>query len=361
MRRPERTVRLVGVNNGRRRGQHRTGQVMVGDDHRNALRRCVGNALKTADAAVDGDDQVRLLGRRQIDQRRRQAVAHPESVGHHKIYMPGTEHPQPAHRHGHPGGAVTVIVAGHHDALLVADGGRDQGRRLIDATKFGGQQSRQTGVRRLVGTHAAMPVEPVDQWVQAGHGAVFGNPRHPSTQLHQGAMRSSSASTSVAAVRSLVASASAIHPEMSGPLSSASFSHARTTSAGSEPIVPRSAAVRRSTSLASAPLALEGHGDIPAITDWVPDLSPANNYFGIWAPADTPAEVFATMDKVWAETVANSDALKAYAAGRGAFVEPSYGDDAQAATAPMISQNAWLLFDAQKAPNDPEDFGIARP
>ncbi len=113
--------------------------------------------------------------------------------------------------------------------------------------------------------------------------------------------------------------------------------------------------------LASAPLTLEGYGDIPAVTDWLPDLQTANNYFGIWAPADTPAEVFATMDKVWSETIANSQALKDYAAGRGAFFDPSMGEAAQEAAAPMISQNAWLLFDAKKAGNNPGDLGIPRP
>lgn len=108
-------------------------------------------------------------------------------------------------------------------------------------------------------------------------------------------------------------------------------------------------------------MTLEGYGEIPPITNWIPDLTPANNYFGIWAPADTPAEVFATMDKAWDEVVANSQALKDYAAGRGAFFDPSYGDAAQEAAAPMISQNAWLLWDGQKAQNNPEDFGIPRP
>lgn len=113
--------------------------------------------------------------------------------------------------------------------------------------------------------------------------------------------------------------------------------------------------------LATAPLELEGYGEIPAITDWLPELKPANNYFGIWTPADVPAEVLATMDKIWSETIANSAALKEYAAGRGAFFDPSMGDDAQAAAAPMISQNAWMLYDAQKAPNNPEELGIPRP
>ncbi|MBT0959438.1 tripartite tricarboxylate transporter substrate binding protein [Alphaproteobacteria bacterium KMM 3653] len=123
----------------------------------------------------------------------------------------------------------------------------------------------------------------------------------------------------------------------------------------------RGTRIRPLAVLASAPLELEGYGEIPPITNWAPDLKPANNYFGIWAPADTPAEVLATMDKIWTETISNSAALKEYAAGRGAFFDPSTGDAAQAAAAPMISQNAWMLYDAKKAENSPEAFGIPRP
>lgn len=113
--------------------------------------------------------------------------------------------------------------------------------------------------------------------------------------------------------------------------------------------------------LATAPLELQDYGAIPAITDWLSDIKPANNYFGIWAPADVPAEVFETMDAVWADAVSNSDALKEYAAGRGAFFDPSYGDAAQEAALPMLRMNTYLLWDAKKAKNNPADFGIERP
>lgn len=113
--------------------------------------------------------------------------------------------------------------------------------------------------------------------------------------------------------------------------------------------------------LADAPLNLEGYGEIPAVTDWASDVQTANNYFGIWAPADVPDEVFATMDQVWDEVIANSDALQEYAANRGAFFDPSYGDEAQAAARPILRQNAWLLWDGGQAETNPEEFGIARP
>jgi hypothetical protein len=37
--------------------------------------------------------------------------------------------------------------------------------------------------------------------------------------------------------------------------------------------------------------------------------------------------VFATMDQIWAEKIANSKALQDYAAERGALSTPYYGED----------------------------------
>ena len=113
--------------------------------------------------------------------------------------------------------------------------------------------------------------------------------------------------------------------------------------------------------VAEAPLEIDGYGTVPAITDWLPDVQTANNYFGIWAPADTPAEVFDTMDQVWADVISGSEALQDYAAQRGAFFDPSSGDDAQAAARPMLRQNAWMLFDSGQAASDPSEYGIERP
>jgi tripartite-type tricarboxylate transporter receptor subunit TctC len=113
--------------------------------------------------------------------------------------------------------------------------------------------------------------------------------------------------------------------------------------------------------LAADPLDLAGHGEIPSITEWVPEIAVANNYFGIWAPADVPDEVFETMDQIWEDVIADSEALREYAADRGAFFDPSYGDEAQEAARPILRQNVWLLFDAGQAPIDPSEFGIERP
>jgi tripartite-type tricarboxylate transporter receptor subunit TctC len=113
--------------------------------------------------------------------------------------------------------------------------------------------------------------------------------------------------------------------------------------------------------LSTEPLELTGYGTIPPVTKWVPEISLADNYFGIWAPKDLPEEVFATMDQVWAEKVASSKALADYAAERGARFTPYYGDDAHERATGMVRQNAWLLYEAGKAPNDPSQFGIEKP
>jgi tripartite-type tricarboxylate transporter receptor subunit TctC len=123
----------------------------------------------------------------------------------------------------------------------------------------------------------------------------------------------------------------------------------------------RAGRIRPLAVIGNEPLELTGHGTIPPMTQWVPDITFATNYFGIWAPKDVPPEVFQTMDQVWQEKIANSEALKQYAADRGALFTPLYGEEAHDEAMGMVSQNAWLLFEAGKAPNEPTQFGIERP
>lgn len=113
--------------------------------------------------------------------------------------------------------------------------------------------------------------------------------------------------------------------------------------------------------IADQPLELEGFGTISAVTDWLPEVSSAPNYFGIYVPADAPAEVLDAMDKVWAERIATSEVLIKHAAERGALFNPAYGDEAVAAATPFLSINAWQQFESGAAPNDPSEFGIPRP
>ncbi|MDF1586119.1 Bug family tripartite tricarboxylate transporter substrate binding protein [Marinimicrococcus flavescens] len=108
-------------------------------------------------------------------------------------------------------------------------------------------------------------------------------------------------------------------------------------------------------------LELEGHGTIPPITDTVEGIKAATNYFGIWAPKGVPEEVVQTMEAVWKNEIASSEALKKYAANRGALFTPYYGEEAKERAMGMVSSNAWTLFEGGKAKESPEKFGIPRP
>jgi hypothetical protein len=85
------------------------------------------------------------------------------------------------------------------------------------------------------------------------------------------------------------------------------------------------------------------------------------NYFGIFIPKGVPPDVVATLEKLWAENIASNDALRKYAASRGALFGPVAGDAAQKAALPAVQANAWLMFDGGKAKVSPDTVGIARP
>jgi tripartite-type tricarboxylate transporter receptor subunit TctC len=109
------------------------------------------------------------------------------------------------------------------------------------------------------------------------------------------------------------------------------------------------------------PVELEGFGTIPPITQSIPSFRAATNYFGIFVPKGVPAEVTATLEKIWAEKIANSAALKQYAVSRGAVFAPSAGEEAQKRAMPAIQANSWLMFDAGKAKVSPDTVGIPKP
>ncbi|MEZ5783785.1 MAG: tripartite tricarboxylate transporter substrate binding protein [Rhizobiaceae bacterium] len=113
--------------------------------------------------------------------------------------------------------------------------------------------------------------------------------------------------------------------------------------------------------IADQPLELEGFGTVPAVTDWLPNVKSAPNYFGIYIPADAPKEVLDTMDKVWGDKIKNSEVLKKHAAERGALFNPAFGDAAVTAAKPYLSINAWQQFESGAAPNDPSQFDIPKP
>ena len=109
------------------------------------------------------------------------------------------------------------------------------------------------------------------------------------------------------------------------------------------------------------PLTLEGYGTIPAMTDFVPKFSEPTNYFGIFVPKGVPQEVVDTLNKLWAEKMPKSEALRKYAENRGALFAPATGEEAQKLVFPAIQANAWTLQESGKAKVSPDTVGIPKP
>ena len=93
-------------------------------------------------------------------------------------------------------------------------------------------------------------------------------------------------------------------------------------------------------------------------TEWLPDMALAPDYFGIFIPAGVPPEVVATVDKIWAEKVTTSEALKTYAETFGAVFAPSYGEEARALAMPVVILEACSSVERGESVKDPIEIGI---
>ncbi len=119
--------------------------------------------------------------------------------------------------------------------------------------------------------------------------------------------------------------------------------------------------LRPLATVSDKPLELEGYGTIPPLSNTLPGFTAPANYFGIFIPKGVPDDVVKTVEKIWTEQIAKSEALKKYAASRGALFAPSYGDAAQKAVFPAVQANAWMLFETGKTKVSPDSVGIPRP
>lgn len=119
--------------------------------------------------------------------------------------------------------------------------------------------------------------------------------------------------------------------------------------------------LRPLATVSDKPLELEGYGVIPPLSQTLPGFTAPANYFGIFIPKGVPDEVVKTVERIWADNIAKSEALKKYATSRGALFAPQYGEAAQKAVFPAIQANAWLLFDGGKAKVSPDTVGIPKP
>lgn len=113
--------------------------------------------------------------------------------------------------------------------------------------------------------------------------------------------------------------------------------------------------------LSDKPIPLTGHGNIPPITQWIPNMQAPLNYFGIWIPKKAPPEVVKTMEEAWKNKIAKSDALKTYADARSALYSPITGQEAYDGAFKMVRQTAWIYHNAGKSKVSPDTVGIPKP
>jgi len=123
----------------------------------------------------------------------------------------------------------------------------------------------------------------------------------------------------------------------------------------------RAGKLRALAVLSDQPLVVEGLDSIPPITDWLPEMPIAADYFGVFIPVGAPQEVYDTVAKVWEEHVMISPELQSYASDRGAVFAPSYGEKALEVAMPVVIAEACARVTRGEAIVDPSDIGIECP
>jgi tripartite-type tricarboxylate transporter receptor subunit TctC len=112
--------------------------------------------------------------------------------------------------------------------------------------------------------------------------------------------------------------------------------------------------------VADQPIAIEGFGTVPPITQWLKSFPQVTTAFGVFIPKGVPAEVVATMDQLWAERIAGSEKIRQYAQSRGALFTPASGRKAHDIVWPTVVEDAYLLQEIGMAKASPESLGIKR-
>lgn len=120
----------------------------------------------------------------------------------------------------------------------------------------------------------------------------------------------------------------------------------------------RAGRIRPLAVMSTKPLKIEGVPEIPPITKAIPGFPATDNYFGIFVPAGVPDAMLRTLDKIWDDKIAKSEALQKYASSRGAAVAVVRGEEAKKAVMPAIQEFAWGLWERKEAKVDPKSVGI---
>lgn len=117
--------------------------------------------------------------------------------------------------------------------------------------------------------------------------------------------------------------------------------------------------LRPIAAMTDQPIVLEGYGEIPPITDWIPNFPPTGSRMGIFVPRGVPDEVIAAIDQAFL-AVLESEALQRFAVQRGVAIIADYGEATEETNEQVSSLKNWLLYDAGVAEVSPAEFNIPR-
>ena len=110
----------------------------------------------------------------------------------------------------------------------------------------------------------------------------------------------------------------------------------------------------------NVPLEVDGVGQIPPITNWIPEFPSVGSYFGLFLPKDIPSDANESITNAF-KIATSSPAVKKFAADKGSKAVCIYGTEAEKINESAASLISWLLFDNGIAKKSPSDFGIRKP
>lgn len=125
----------------------------------------------------------------------------------------------------------------------------------------------------------------------------------------------------------------------------------------------RSGQLRPLAVFAKEPATIESVGQVPAITDFMPELEPYlpfSAWVGLAIPADTPADIVARMTEAYEKAVA-TDAVRSFTEQNYGNLVGLTGDDAAQWVEKDTSVVSWLLWELGLATHSPETYNIPRP
>ncbi len=140
--------------------KRRSRQVMIGDDDADSTCPCCSNSGVSGDAVVDRDQQVGTPLRQFFDEQRTQTIAVHGAIRYAVSHFAGAEQAQPAQCNGGAGGAVTVEVTDHDDALARTNRVGNDRAGTLETAKVRRQHSGQPVIDMRGCGHAARREDP---------------------------------------------------------------------------------------------------------------------------------------------------------------------------------------------------------